>query len=404
MAIRGRDVDFTATNYLPSFTVGVDAYAAVPHVTRRFGRKAVVIGGKTAMEKASGRLRAALEGTDVELLDFVWYGGEASHAEAARIAKLPVVAKADMVFAMGGGRVMDECKEIAELAGKPLFTFPTVASNCAPITAIGVFYKDDGALDDYFFPAEPPLHCFIDTHVIAESPDDYFWAGIGDAFSKEPEVELASRGLDLPHTPLMGRALSTSCNRPLFDYGAQALADKRRGEVSHEVEQVALDIIISTGLVSNMVTNLNAEHGAYYFNSSFAHSFYNAYTGMGEAAGRHLHGEVVSFGVLGLYAFDDNEEMLSKAAAKNLELGLPVTLADIECTPADLEGILERAKATNEWGRAPYGFDEARYVQAILDADAYGQALKAGDEATMGQVLADVHAHRAQEPFAPRKL
>ena len=39
----------TFTEYLPSYTVGVDAYQAVPHITRRFGSHAVVIGGKTAM-------------------------------------------------------------------------------------------------------------------------------------------------------------------------------------------------------------------------------------------------------------------------------------------------------------------------------------------------------------------
>ncbi len=35
------------------------------------------------------------------------------------------------------------------------------------------------------------------------------WAGIGDALSKGPEVELASRDVDLVHSPLMGRALAS---------------------------------------------------------------------------------------------------------------------------------------------------------------------------------------------------
>lgn len=397
-------MESTTINYLPSYTVGIDAYKAVAEVTRRFGTKAVIVGGKTAMEKAAGRLRAALEGTDVTITGEVWYGGQPRHSVAAKLAKDPAVQAADMVFGMGGGRAIDECKEIAELAGKPLFTFPTVASNCAPVTAIGVFYKDDGSVDDYFFPAEPPLHSFIDTLVIAESPDDYFWAGIGDALSKEPEVELSSRGLDLPHTPLMGRALSRACNRPLFEYGAKALADKREGNTRYELDQVVLDIIVSTGLVSNMTTNLIAEHGAYYFNSSAAHAFYNAYTGIGKAAERHLHGEVVSYGVLGLYAFDANVDMLVKATEKSIELGLPVTLGELECGADELDGIVERAQRTNEWGRAPYGFTPERFRQALLDADAYGRATKAGDVAAQAQALDDVRAHAPREPFAPRRV
>lgn len=396
-------MDFTTSNYLPSYTVGVDAYKAVPTVTRRFGTTAVLIGGKTAMEKAASRLRAALEGTDVTVTDQIWYGGSPRHDVAAKLATDPRVQAADMVFGMGGGRAIDETKEIAELAGKPLFTFPTVASNCAPVTAIGVFYKEDGSVDNYFLPKEPPIHSFIDTKVISESPDDYFWAGIGDALSKQPEVELSSRDLDLPHTPLMGRALAVSCERPLFEYSAKALADKRSGTSSYELEQVILDIIISTGLVSNMTTNLGAEQGAYYFNSSTAHAFYNAYTGIGAAAERHLHGEVVSFGVLVLKAFDDKPDELEEFAALNASLGLPTTLAELECPEDALAGIVERAQKTNEWGRAPYGFTPERFERAILDADAYGRALAAGDAAAQAAALAAVHAHRCVTP-APRKL
>lgn len=396
-------MELTSTSYLPSYTVGVDAYKAVPEVTRRFGSTAVIIGGKTAMEKAAPRLLTALEGTGVTVTDQIWYGGQPRHSVAEKLAADPRVQAADMVFGMGGGRAIDETKEIAELAGKPLFTFPTVASNCAPVTAIGVFYKEDGSVDNYFLPKEPPIHSFIDTKVISESPDDYFWAGIGDALSKQPEVELSSRDLDLPHTPLMGRALAVSCERPLFDCSAKALEDKRTRTSSYELEQVILDIIVSTGLVSNMTTNLGAEKGAYYFNSSTAHAFYNAYTGIGEAAERHLHGEVVSFGVLVLKAFDDKPEELKKFAALNVCLGLPTTLAELECPESALAGIVERAQKTNEWGRAPYGFSPERFEQAILDADAYGRALAAGDAAAQAATLSAVHAHRCVEP-TPRKL
>ena len=55
-----------------------------------------------------------------------------------------------------------------------------------------------------------------------------------------------------------------------------------------------LDIIISTGLVSNLTTTEND----YYYNSSLAHAFYNGSTLVEGARG--LHGEVVSFGVLTL--------------------------------------------------------------------------------------------------------
>ncbi|CDF41824.1 putative uncharacterized protein [Roseburia sp. CAG:182] len=37
--------------FLPSYSVGTDCYREIPYVTRKYGTKAVVIGGKTAMQK-----------------------------------------------------------------------------------------------------------------------------------------------------------------------------------------------------------------------------------------------------------------------------------------------------------------------------------------------------------------
>ena len=45
-------MNYTVT--LPSYSVGTDCYKEIPWVTRHFGKKAVVVGGKTAMEKAKG--------------------------------------------------------------------------------------------------------------------------------------------------------------------------------------------------------------------------------------------------------------------------------------------------------------------------------------------------------------
>ena len=175
----------TFTEYLPSYTIGVDAYKSVLHIVKRFGKNAVVIGGPTAMEKARPKLEAALAGSEVSISSWISYGTNSTHANAKRIAAMPEVIAADMLFLVGGGRAIDEGKEIATILDKPYFTFPTLASNCAPVTRIAVFYKEDGSADTYFIPAELPVHTFIDTQIIAESPDEYFWAGIGDAFLPE---------------------------------------------------------------------------------------------------------------------------------------------------------------------------------------------------------------------------
>ena len=92
---------------------------------------------------------------------------------------------------------------------------------------------------------------------------------------------------------------------------------------------------------------------------------------------------------------------------RNRNDGNDVTHLTLEHYPAMTEralaGIVERAQKTNEWGRAPYGFSPERFEQAILDADAYGRALAAGDAAAQAAALSAVRAHRCVEP-TPRKL
>ena len=44
------------------------------------------------------------------------------------------------------------------------------------------------------------------------------------------------------------------CYAPLREYGVQALADCREGRATHALEQAALAILVSTGLVSRSMS------------------------------------------------------------------------------------------------------------------------------------------------------
>ena len=93
--------------FLPCYSIGDDCYKEIPYVTRRYGKTAVVIGGKTAMEKAKPELLAALKGSDLEITDFIWYGGDSNYENIEMLKAMPEVQNADMVFGVGGGRAVD---------------------------------------------------------------------------------------------------------------------------------------------------------------------------------------------------------------------------------------------------------------------------------------------------------
>ena len=311
---------------IPNYSVGPDCYNEIPAVTARYGKKVVLIGGKTALSKAQDAILEAVKG-HLDVTGVLWYGGNATYENVDKLMNTKEVQDADMVFAVGGGRAVDCCKTMADKMGKPVFTFPTIASNCAACTAICVMYKLDGSLAGYYYPQHCAEHTFINTKIIAEAPEKLLWAGIGDALSKECEVLIATEGKKLLNTPLLG-------------------------------------------IVSNLTTTEND----YYYNSSLGHCFYNAYTGLA-CAERHMHGEVVSFGVIVLLTCDKQFELRDKMAKFNKELGLPVTLAEIEVDEAGLEKILDRAPAILEWKKVPYEMTREKFKQAILDADAYGKTL-----------------------------
>lgn len=107
--------------FLPSYSVGEECYKEIPYVTRKYGKKAVAIGGKTAMSKAKPELLKALEGTDFEITDFIWYGGDSNYENVEILKKHPEVINADMLFGIGGGRACDTVKILADMLDKPFF-------------------------------------------------------------------------------------------------------------------------------------------------------------------------------------------------------------------------------------------------------------------------------------------
>ena len=358
--------------FIPNYTIGSDCYKEIPWVTRKYGKTAVVIGGKTAMSKVKDALSDGIADSDLKITDFIWYGGEATYENADEISAMDCVKAADMIFAVGGGRVMDTCKVIREKLDKPMFTFPTIGSNCAATTSIAVIYHPDGSVNNYYFSKTPPEHIFINTKVIAESPEKLFWAGIGDCISKELEAEISIRGHKASHTPLMGHHLSKMCIEPIIEYGQKAYEDCKNNTDSYELEQVVLDIIVSTGFVSNFMTTEND----YYYNSSLAHGFYNGTSVIPNCIHNHLHGEIVSFGSLVLLTYDKNYDECDRIMSFHKEMALPVCMEDIGLTEADLPAVAERASVTKEWTCVPYEVTKEKFIAAIKECSERGKRFK----------------------------
>ena len=360
------------TMYLPAWSIGGDCYKEVYEIVRPYGKKVAVIGGHTALSVALPKLKAALAGTDLELSEPIWFGGEASYENAEKLAAMPEVRDADMIFGIGGGRALDTCKCAAgHLNNKPIFTFPTLASNCAPCTALCVMYYPDGSMRDLYFPKRCAIHTFIDSEIIANSPAEYMWAGIGDSLAKEFEVEYAARNdlanFNILHAPLMGTAVARCCTPAFMNYGVKAMEQIRSHTDGYELRQVALGIIITAGMVSNLTVDTSPKN-EYFYNDSLAHCFYYGTT-VCPGAHKHLHGEVVSLGILVLLTLDKQFERRNSLFPFYHTMGLPMTMDAIDLPESDLPTLVGKSSQMANWNYVPTPITKEQFTQAILDTD-----------------------------------
>ena len=346
----------------PGYTVGPDAYEDIGAVCPAYGKKVAVIGGKRALAAAADAIVASAEKAGMEVVGVFWYGGEASRENMDMLR--PQVADADMIFAVGGGKAIDTCKVLAHETNRPFFTFPTIASTCASCTSLGIIYHPDGSLREYSFSKIPPNHIFINTEVIANAPDKYLWAGMGDTMAKHYECTISSRNDTPAHSDAMGIALSSMCAEPIIRWGQQAMADCKAHKVTHELTEVILGIIISTGFVSNFVQ--------VDYTTGLAHAIYNGFTVLPSTeANHHLHGEVVSYGILVMLTIDKQYEERDKLYRFSRSIGLPTCLRDIHATPGDLAAVTAKALAGIDVRVYPYPVTEQMIVDGIMELEAY---------------------------------
>lgn len=347
--------------FLPSYSIGENVYAEVANICSNYGKKIVFIGGKTALEKASDLVRENLNGKDFNILGTFWYGGEAAYENVDMLKEKKEIQEADIIFAFGGGKAIDTCKILSDKLNKILFTFPTIASTCASVTSVCAVYKLSGEFYNLYWRSKPAEHTFINTKVIAEAPDKYLWAGIGDTLAKAYEPEFSARGRELDYSNSLGIVLSKLCSEPLLKYGDKALKDCKNNLSSKEIEEVILSIIINTGLVSNHVIND--------YNSCVAHAMCYGFTTIPKVEEKHLHGEIVSYGVLVQTMLDDKIDELKKLLNFYKKINLPLSYKNFNLEWKDMDNVFKKAISVNDVKVCAFEITEQKLRDAVLNLE-----------------------------------
>ena len=341
--------------YLPNYTIGHNVYEQLGDVCLAHGKTAVVITGHKSFEAAGAKLLDACASAGIAVTDAVYYGGECSYANLDALRENPAVQGAELLFALGGGKVTDTTKALGEALGKPVFAFPTISSNCAACTSVSIMYNDDNSFLKPYFITKPPLHTFIDLDVIAAAPARYLWAGMGDTYAKYFEASMSSRGEELSHYVGLGVAISRMCLDPILAYGRKALSDNKAGIASPELENVVLAVNVTTALASILLTKDRIID----YNTGLAHAINYGLTSYPHVESAHLHGEIVSFGVLILLLVESQVNPAMKDTFEELyafskDTGLPTKLQDLDLRDTDRDAVIEKALAMKDIEHNPY--------------------------------------------------
>ena len=144
------------------------------------------------------------------------------------------------------------------------------------------------------------------------------------------------------------------------------MEDCEAHRVTMELTEIILAIIVSTGFVSNFVQ--------VDYTTGMAHAMYNGFTILPSTeANHHLHGEVVSYGILVMLTVDKQYAERDKLFAFNKSIGLPTCLADIHAREEDLPAVTEKALQGIDVRIWPYPVDQQMLIDGVMELEAYNR-------------------------------
>jgi len=349
---------------LPKFCFGRGVYSRFPALCRYLGRSFAVVGGVTAMSKGLAPLKASIEDTDMRLLAALPFGGACTQAAMDKLAKEIAPLSPEFIVGMGGGKAIDTAKGVAHQLSLPLVSLPTLVSNCAPITALSVVYRENGPFDRFLFFDAPPALTLVDLEIAANAPARYFRAGMGDTLAKHLECTFSARndvlGESMDHMSAIGLALSSTCYDPILLYGRAALSEVERGESGPAMEICARSIIVSAGLVSLMANDD--------YNCALAHAVCYGLQHFEHVETQYLHGDLVAYGALVQLMLDHQEDKARELRTFLVSLGVPVTLSAMQ-VPFDRDALhdcLIEATTGPDMAHIPYPITQDMVYDAMI--------------------------------------
>lgn len=349
------------------YVQGPGELAHLGSYVKAYGTHALVVISAGGLRRSGDAISASFAEAGVELT-YDNFNGECSQAEIDRLVEVYRSAGTDVVVGVGGGKIFDTAKAVAAAVDAPVVIVPTIAATDAPCSALSVIYTDEGQFKEYQFFKQNPNLVLMDTDVISASPVRLTVSGMGDALATYFEARACKRSDATTcaggHVTEAAMALAQLCYETLISDGLKAKLALEAGACTESVEK----IIEANTLLSGLGFESAGLAGA--------HAIHNGMTAMPETHA-YYHGEKVAFGTLTQLVLENADE-LYEVLDFCVEVGLPVTFAQLGVEDASYERVLEVAKLacapTDTLGNMPFEVTPEKVAAAMLAADAYGRA------------------------------
>ena len=274
-----------------------------------------------------------------------------------------------VIVGIGGGRIVDTAKAVADKLGLHVILVPTVAASSAAYSACSVIYTPENIEESVYYEKHSPDVLLLDNSLIIGASCRHFVAGMGDALA----VYYEGRGCVATGAENSLHGKQTFCALAMCDYCLETLL--RCGydaKVAYENKAItpAVERIIELNLLCAGIAFEGAGLAA-------AHAIHNGLTIMPEVR-RYLHGEIVAFGVLSeLHLTGADPDQIDAIYDFCEQVGLPTTLEQLGLTEPAEDDLDRIAEATfND----PYLHHENPNItaqeikMALVAADALGRA------------------------------
>ncbi len=266
------------------------------------------------------------------------FKGECSNKEISRVKKIVEDNNIDVLIGMGGGKVIDTAKIVADKVNIPVIIFPTIASTDAPCSGVAVIYTEDGVFESVYYLKLNPQIVAVDMDIIKNAPVRFLIAGIGDALATRFEAEACYRAKSKNecggYCTLTALNLAQLCYNTIFNYGELAIIANKNNIITD-----ALNHVVEANTLLSGIGFESAGLAA-------AHSIHNGLSALKETH-NFYHGEKVAFGTLaGLHLSDAEPKLIDEVYNFCKKIGLPITLKEIGLGSVTKEDLYKVAVKT----------------------------------------------------------